>query len=70
MNDAPPLSENDLAARWGITTRTLRMWRKDGNGPKWIVIGKNTIRYRMTDVLAYEAASLKHKPANEGEDHE
>lgn len=70
MNDAPPLSENDLAKRWGITTRTLRKWRADGLDPKWIVIGKNTIRYRMIDVLAYEEANLQQKPTSEGKDHE
>lgn len=69
MTEAHALSESDLAKRWGITTRTLRKWRADGSGPKWIVIGRNTIRYRMIDVLAYEEANIQQQQT-EGKDHE
>lgn len=69
MTEAYALSESDLAKRWGITTRTLRKWRADGSGPKWIVIGRNTIRYRMIDVLAYEEANIQQQQT-EGKDHE
>ena len=56
------LSEKDLAARWGVTQKTLQVWRTEGDGPKFITLGKNTIRYRMDDVLAYEAERTKTKP--------
>lgn len=69
MTEAHALSESDLAKRWGITTRTLRKWRADGSGPKWIVIGRNTIRYRMIDVLNYEEANIQQQHT-EGKDHE
>lgn len=50
------LTETELAKRWDVTPRTLQNWRADGNGPAFISIGKNTIRYRLEDVLAYEEA--------------
>lgn len=61
MNQAP-LTEKELAARYGVHVRTIQNWRAANIGPAWIVIGKNTIRYRMEDVLAYEAEQTKNKP--------
>lgn len=60
-----PLSESELARRWGVTTRTLQGWRADGIGPKWVVLGKNTIRYQIEDVIEYEASRTKKN--NQGE---
>lgn len=56
---AAPLTEKELAQRWNLTTRTLQGWRKHGIGPAFIDIGKNTIRYRLDDVLAYEETRIK-----------
>lgn len=53
------LTENELAERWDVTTRTLQGWRKVGKGPPFIRIGERSIFYREEDVLAYEDASLK-----------
>lgn len=53
------LSEKELADRYGLHVRTLNNWRAAGIGPKWIVIGKNTIRYRMEDVIAYEKGCVQ-----------
>lgn len=50
------LTEKDLAARWGLTDRTLQKWRRLEVGPAYIVIGQHTILYREEDVLAYERA--------------
>lgn len=60
------LTEAELAQRYGLTTRTLQGWRKNGIGPAWIVIGKNTIRYRMEDVLAHEQTRTNNQPQGEG----
>lgn len=56
-----PLTETELAKRWGLTTRTLQGWRKEKIGPAFIDIGRNTIRYRLADVIAYEETRLKNK---------
>lgn len=52
------LTPDDLAKRWDVTTRTLQTYRNDRIGPQFIVIGKNTVRYRIQDVLAHEERLL------------
>jgi len=56
-----PLTEAELAKRWGISPRTLQLWRREGKGCPFITIGNHTIRYRMEDVLAYEKKRLATK---------
>lgn len=51
------LTQRDLAKRWCVSGRTLERWRAQRHGPAWLMIG-GSIRYRMTDVLAWEAAHL------------
>lgn len=55
------MNEKDLATRWGVTTKTLQLWRAEGIGPNFSVLGKNTVRYRIEDVLAYEEERLQQK---------
>lgn len=52
------LTEKDLAARWKVTTRTLKSWRASGNGPAFVPIGPGTVRYRPEDVEAYERSRI------------
>ena len=61
------LTEKELAARWGMTHRTLQGWRATGKGPAFIRIGERSIFYREEDVLAYEASSIVGGPATEPE---
>lgn len=51
---ATHLSERELAARFGVTPRTLQTWRKENIGPDYLIVGKSTVRYRLADVEAYE----------------
>lgn len=46
-------TQKELAARWGVTTKTLQNWFNAGKGPKRISIGLRAV-YRMSDVLQYE----------------
>ena len=48
------IRDRDLATRWGKSVRTLQRWRSKGYGPAHILIG-GTVRYRLGDVLAFEA---------------
>lgn len=62
------LSQKELAARWGVTPRTLQHWHKIGKGPKRVKIGRTG--YRLSDVLAYEEAQAEepgtqHPPKHE-----
>lgn len=56
-DSAASLTTRELAQRWRISARTLERWRAARTGPAWITIGCS-IRYRMMDVLAWEAAHL------------
>ena len=62
MAEEKHLTEAELAARFDVTTRTLQKWRMDGIGPKFIAIGKNTIRYRLEDIIAYEQERSNQQP--------
>lgn len=65
-SDAPPqtvmLTRGDLANRWKVSIPTIKRREKDkDNGyPKPIRIGPRMIRYRESDIAAYEAARQIH----------
>ncbi|MBI1209266.1 MAG: helix-turn-helix domain-containing protein [Azospirillum sp.] len=48
------LNQTQLAARWGISPRTLERWRCQGQGPRYLKLGGRVI-YRVEDVEAFEA---------------
>lgn len=52
------LSEVELAARWGMSSKTLTRWRCDRRGPPYVKLGK-TVRYAMSDVLEFERNGLR-----------
>lgn len=52
------LTEANLSARWQIPPKTLRNWRSLRKGPPWVQIGAGHVRYRLTDILAFETSNL------------
>jgi hypothetical protein len=52
------LRQHELAERWKVSARTLEKWRQVRRGPPYLLIG-GAVRYRIEDVLAYEASSLR-----------
>ncbi len=58
----PCLSPKQLAKRWDKHEGTLRRWRREGIGPKWIKLasggaaGATPFRYPLAELLAYEMA--------------
>lgn len=57
------LTDFGLAQRWGVTARTIKRWRAEGQGkvPPSIQIGHRGgfgqgVRYRLEDVIAFEDA--------------
>lgn len=52
------LNQRDLAARWGVSTRTLERQRWLNQGPAYLKIGSR-VAYRLIDIEAYEAAHLR-----------
>ena len=53
-NMVPP---KPVANRMGITTGALAQMRYRGTGPKFVKIGKRTVRYRWEDVEAWIEAN-------------
>ena len=58
MSDEKRLTEEQLAKRWQVSTRTLQIWRRERKGPPFMVIGKRTVLYREEDVRQYENAHI------------
>jgi len=52
------LTETQLAARHQRSVKTLRNARVSGGYVPFVKIGRN-VRYRLSDVLAFEQAALK-----------
>lgn len=57
------LTEAEFAEREGVDPETARKWRRDGAGPAYLQLSesrtKQTIRYRVADVEAWEKSRLK-----------
>jgi hypothetical protein len=49
------ITELRLSRRWDCSPKTLRNQRSLGEGCPYILLGR-LVRYRLSDVLAYEAA--------------
>jgi predicted DNA-binding transcriptional regulator AlpA len=49
MDLTPLLTERDLSALLQRPTSTLQMWRRTGQGPKFVKAG-HAVRYRPSDV--------------------
>lgn len=70
--DSPPtgrmfLTEGELAERWRISVKTLQNWRVTGGGLSFIK-GRGFVRYRLADVLAWEAAHTHQSTSGGGSD--
>lgn len=53
------LSRKELAARWSCSEKTVRS-RTDGKLDE-VFLGPRGIRYRLSDIIAYEAAVCRKK---------
>jgi hypothetical protein len=51
------LSRQELAARWGVPSKSLAQWACNGTGPPYARFGKH-VRYKLSDVTAWEDAQL------------
>jgi hypothetical protein len=52
------LTEKQLASRHQLSVKTLRNARVNGSYIRFVRLGRRTVRYRLSDVLAYEEANL------------
>jgi hypothetical protein len=56
------LTPAQLAERWQKPESTLAQWRWRGVGPTYLKL-QGAVRYRLSDVEAYEASSIQPQPA-------
>lgn len=47
------LTSTDAAAAIGIDPGTLRNWRSQGRGPRYVRIGGNKVLYRVADLESW-----------------
>ena len=53
------LNENELAARWGLSVKTLRRWRQEKLGPIFCKMGAR-VTYLISEIEAYERRVSRH----------
>lgn len=58
IDDRPHLTIVELAERERVPIETVYGWNKNGTGPPRMKIGRY-VRYRLADVLAWEASRLR-----------
>lgn len=58
MTDEKMLTTAELAERWSVSEITLKKWRAENTGPKYIKIGDRRVLYRYADVIRYENENL------------
>lgn len=51
------LDDHDLSARWGVNVKTLKRWRNEGRGPRYIKIGRS-VTYLPKDIEHFETHAL------------
>jgi hypothetical protein len=57
------IDQNHLAARWGLSVRTLERWRSRRQGPPFLKLGGH-VTYRLEDIEAYEIAQRQEMRAS------
>lgn len=53
------LDEYELAARWGISVKTLRRWRQENLGCQFCKLGSRVV-YLISEVEAFERRVSRH----------
>lgn len=55
-NNGTLLRPEDAAARLGVASRTLELWRRRGHGPRWVRLTARVIRYPVEALDEWVAA--------------
>jgi predicted DNA-binding transcriptional regulator AlpA len=50
----------------GVAQRTLQAWRLRGGGPRFVKISSRCVRYRLQDLLAWQADRLRRSTSDPG----
>jgi predicted site-specific integrase-resolvase len=52
------LTPAELAKRWGLSVHTLLLWRIQGNGPKFLKLGRKVL-YSFDEIEKFEKQQTK-----------
>lgn len=63
--DGRCMTQTELAERWQISEATLERWRTEAGGPVFLKLGAQ-VRYRVSDVEAFEAEVLRESTKSDG----
>jgi hypothetical protein len=55
----PSLTDEEAARVLGVAVKTMRNWRSKGFGPPWIAVGRKLVRYRPSDLRAFQEVNLR-----------
>jgi hypothetical protein len=55
----PSLTDEEAARVIGVAVKTMRNWRSKGLGPPWVAVGRKLVRYRPSDLRAFQEANLR-----------
>lgn len=47
------LTSEEVAQIVGVGTEQVKIWRSNGQGPKYLKLGHRTVRYKRADVEAW-----------------
>ncbi len=53
------IDEYELAARWGLSVRTVRRWRQEHLGPVFCKLGAR-VTYLISEIEAFEQRNARH----------
>lgn len=59
------LLPNELAHVWGMSVNTLRKWRWEGKGPRFVKLGRKVV-YRRADIESYTEAQIRISTSDTG----
>ena len=65
-HQSPLLKERDVAAVLNIKIVTLRRWRWEGRGPRFVKVGA-AVRYDPSDIESFIARGRRHSTSDLGE---
>jgi len=60
------LCEKMLAERWSCSVKMLQKARLEGTLVPYVKLSRGLIRYRLSDVIAYEAERLRTSTSDRG----
>ena len=52
------LTVDQVAARYNTSTDSIYRWKRDGEFPKAVHLGKGTTRWRLSDLATYEGTLM------------